>query len=57
MSSRPSTISYALNLDPALPEDVKIIARRQGEDPDRVCADLQEFKDMIYGNIKVFNFV
>lgn len=52
MSSRPSTISYSLNLDPELPEDVQIIARRQGEDPDRICADLQEFRDMIYGKKK-----
>lgn len=53
MSSRPAAISYALNLDPALPDDVQIIARRQGEDPDRVCADLEEFKDMIYGKCTV----
>lgn len=42
-------VSYNLDLGPDLPADIVCIARRQGEDPDKVCAYVQELKDMIYG--------
>lgn len=38
-----------MDLSPELPNEVMDIARKQGEDPDRVCAHLQELRDMIYG--------
>lgn len=37
-------------MGPELPDEIIDIARKQGEDPDRVCADIQELRDMIYGN-------
>lgn len=42
-------ISHNLDLGPELPEEVAEVARKQGEDPDRVCSDIQELRDMIYG--------
>ena len=42
-------ISHTMDLSPELPNEVMDIARKQGEDPDRVCAHLQELRDMIYG--------
>lgn len=42
-------ISHSLDLGPELPNDVMDVARKQGENPDRVCADIQELRDMIYG--------
>lgn len=44
-------ISHNLDLGPALPEEYIDVARRQGEDPEKICADLQDFRDMIYGNL------
>lgn len=44
-------VSYKLDLGPELPADFICIARRQGEDPDKICALLQELKDMIYGKV------
>lgn len=46
----PVKISHNLDLGPELPDEIIDIARKQGEDPDRVCADIQELRDMIYGN-------
>lgn len=48
------SVSYNLNLSPELPVDVLPIARRQGEDPDKICSYLQELKDLIYGMKKTF---
>ena len=42
-------ISHTLDIETQLPKDVLEIARRQGEDSDKVCGYLQDFKDMIYG--------
>lgn len=42
-------ISHNLDFGPGLPQDVLEVAEKQGEDPARVCAMIQEFKDMIYG--------
>lgn len=39
-------VSYTLELD--FPEDLHEAALKQGEDPDRTCELMQEFKDMIY---------
>lgn len=41
------TVSHTLELD--FPEDIRDVALTQGEDPDKVCEYIQEFKDMIYG--------
>jgi len=41
-------ISHNLDLGPELPNEILDIARKQGENPDRVCADIQELRDMIY---------
>lgn len=49
------SVSYNLNLSPELPVDVLPIARRQGEDPDKICSYLQELKDLIYGMKKIIN--
>lgn len=45
----PVKVSHTIDLGPELPNDVLDIAREQGEDPDRVCALIQELRDMIYG--------
>ena len=42
-------ISYSLDLDPKLPKELETIAKRQGEDPEKVCSLLQELKDLVYG--------
>lgn len=47
----PVKVSYNIDLSPDLPNEVMDVARKQGEDPDRVCADIQELRDMIFGNI------
>uniref|UniRef100_U5EUI3 Putative transporter n=1 Tax=Corethrella appendiculata TaxID=1370023 RepID=U5EUI3_9DIPT len=41
-------ISHALDLSKDLPPEVEEEARKQGEDPDRVCLMVQELRDMIY---------
>lgn len=51
----PVKVSYNIDLSPDLPNEVMDIARKQGEDPDRVCADIQELRDMIFGRyLKLF---
>lgn len=45
----PVKVSYNIELGPDLPNEVVDIARKQGEDPDRICADIQELRDMIFG--------
>lgn len=47
------SVSFNLDLGPELPDDVIDIARKQGEDPDRVCGDIQELRNMIYGMFKI----
>lgn len=42
-------ISHNLDLDPELPNEIMDVARKQGEVPERVCSDIQELRDMIYG--------
>lgn len=42
-------ISHNLDLDPELPNEIMDIARKQGENPEKMCADIQELRDMIYG--------
>uniref|UniRef100_A0A1B0D3K1 Uncharacterized protein n=1 Tax=Phlebotomus papatasi TaxID=29031 RepID=A0A1B0D3K1_PHLPP len=41
-------VAHMLDLNPELPEKIQEIANRQGEDPHRVCALIQEFRDLIY---------
>lgn len=50
-------ISHNLDLDPELPNELMDIARKQGENPERVCADIQELRDMIYGKVLHRQFV
>lgn len=45
----PVKVSHNLDLGPDLPNEVMDIARKQGENPERVCADIQELRDMIFG--------
>lgn len=47
----PVKVSYNIDLGPELPNDVQDIAREQGEDPDRVCALIQELREMLYGKL------
>ncbi|XP_059619252.1 alpha-tocopherol transfer protein-like [Phlebotomus argentipes] len=41
-------VAHILDLNPELPEKIKEVAYRQGEDSDKVCTYLQEFRDLIY---------
>lgn len=45
----PVKVSHTIDLGPELSNEVMDIARNQGEDPDRLCADIQELRDMIFG--------
>lgn len=45
----PVKVSHTIDLGPELSNEVMDIAKSQGEDPDRVCADIQELRDMIFG--------
>lgn len=51
----PSTvyISHVIELGPELPNDVMEIARKQGEDPDKRLAVIQDFRDLIYGKTAI----
>lgn len=49
----PVKVSYSIDLGPELPNEVMDIARQQGENPERVCADIQELRDMIFGKKKI----
>lgn len=48
----PVKVSHTIDLGPDLPNEIMDIARKQGEDPERVCADIQELRDMIFGKEK-----
>lgn len=48
-------VLYDLNLGPSVPDDYIDLARRQGEDPNLICAYLQELKDMIYGKCNLLS--
>lgn len=52
----PVKVSHTIDLGPDLPNEVMDIARKQGEDPDRVCADIQELRELIFG-IKEFDVI
>lgn len=45
----PVKVSHTIDFGPELSNEVMNIARSQGEDPDHVCADIQELRDMIFG--------
>lgn len=45
----PVKVSHNIELGPDLPNEVMDVARKQGENPERVCADIQELRDMIFG--------
>lgn len=49
ISKMPVAVSHNIDLGPDLPNEVMDIARKQGEDPERLCADIQELRDMIFG--------
>lgn len=42
----PVEVSHTLELD--FPKDLEENARKHGEDPDKVCELMQQFKDIIY---------
>lgn len=44
-------VSHNLDLGPDLPNDIRDIALRQGETPDRVCSAITELRNMIYGDL------
>lgn len=55
-------ISHNLDLGPEMPNEMMDIARKQGENPETVCSDIQELREMIYGefvtsraNISIIN--
>lgn len=45
----PVKVSHNIDTDPELSNEVLDIARNQGENPEHVCADIQELRDMIFG--------
>lgn len=45
----PAKVSFNIDLGPDLSNEVMDIARKQGEDPERVSSDIQELRDMIFG--------
>lgn len=52
----PVKVSHTIELGPELSNDVMDIARKQGENPERVCADIQELRDMIFGKFYLISF-
>lgn len=49
----PVKVSHTIDLGPGLSNEVMDVARKQGEDPERVIADIQELRDMIFGRQKI----
>lgn len=49
MSEVEVKVSHNIDLGPELPNEIMDIARKQGENPDKVCSDIQELRDMIFG--------
>lgn len=47
----PAKVSFNIELGPELSNEVMDVARKQGEDPERLSADIQELRDMIYGKL------
>lgn len=45
----PVKISFNIDLGPDLSNEVMDVARKQGEDPERLSSDIQELRDMIFG--------
>lgn len=45
----PAKVSFNIDLGPDLSNEVMDIARKQGEDPERLSSDIQELRDMIFG--------
>lgn len=43
-------ISHSIDLGP-LPDELVPIARRQGEDPNLICNNIEELRNLIFGNI------
>lgn len=48
-------LTHKLNLDPELPDEYKEKALELGEDPNKVPAYLDEFRNIIFGNYFLFN--
>lgn len=44
----PAKVSFNIDLGPDLSNEVMDIARKQGEDPERIRADIQELRDMLF---------
>lgn len=47
----PAKVSFNIDLGPDLSNEVMDIARKQGEDPERISSDIQELRNMIFGNL------
>lgn len=41
-------ISHSIDLGP-LPDELVVIARRQGEDPNMICSHMEELRNLIFG--------
>lgn len=51
----PAKVSFNIELGPDLPNEVMDVARKQGEDPERISSDIQELRNMIFGNLTQAN--
>lgn len=47
----PAKVSFNIDLGPDLSNEVMDVAMRQGEDPERVKSDIEELRNMIFGNL------
>lgn len=47
----PAKVSFNIELGPDLSNEVMDVARKQGEDPERINSDIQELRNMIFGNL------
>lgn len=47
----PAKVSFNIELGPDLSNEVMDVARKQGEDPERVKFDIEELRNMIFGNL------
>lgn len=48
----PAKVSFDIDLGPDLSNEIMDVARKQGEDPDRIRANIQELRDMILGKCR-----
>lgn len=51
----PAKVSFNIDLGPDLTNEVMDVARKQGEDPERISSDIEELRNMIFGNLNWVN--